>query len=74
MARIFPALLVAAVLAAALWIGGEQHRGNCIAAARTGCSILPWDNGARPSDDALRGLSPPERRALQRELDAAASR
>lgn len=71
MARILPVLL-ATILAAAAWAGGEQHRGNCLTAGHTGCSVLPWDNGTRPANDALRGLSPSERRALQREFDAAA--
>jgi hypothetical protein len=46
--------LTAAALAAVvalLWIGGEQHRENCVRGHRTACSVLPWDSG----DKAKRG-------------------
>jgi hypothetical protein len=40
------ALLVATALAfGVLWLAGEQHRENCVAAGNTGCSVLPWDDG-----------------------------
>lgn len=61
------AVIVALPLA---WLAGEQHRSNCIAEGRAGCSVLPWSGGHRP--DSLQGLSPAERRIVQRELDDAA--
>lgn len=36
------AIIVAAPLA---WGAGELHRRNCVLAKRTGCSLLPWENG-----------------------------
>ena len=61
------ALLVGSVLAlSALWLAGEQHRANCINSGRSGCSVLPWDNGERPSVDAPSRLSRQECLLLQR--------
>lgn len=41
---------VTAMLAAGVfWNAGEQHRSNCLVAGKTGCSVLPWEAGAKPS-------------------------
>lgn len=47
-------LALAGVLAV-LWLAGEEHRSNCIAADRIDCSVLPWEQGDDPNpyDDLL---------------------
>jgi hypothetical protein len=61
------ALLVAAVLAVGvLWLAGEQHRENCIRSGQSSCSVLPWDNGERPSVEAPTRLSRQDCLLLQR--------
>ena len=40
------ALIVGLAIAGSLvWIGGEQHRENCIREGRVECSVLPWEDG-----------------------------
>lgn len=69
------ALTALAILATAavLWAGGEQHRSNCIEQGHAGCSVLPWNAGHARRSALPAGLSPAERRALQREADAIAA-
>jgi hypothetical protein len=43
--RILGVVLAIGLILAVLWFAGEQHRENCIHEGRSGCSILPWENG-----------------------------
>ena len=39
---------VTAMLAVGVfWNAGEQHRSNCLVDGKTGCSVLPWEAGAK---------------------------
>lgn len=65
MGRISLALIGVTVLVALLWIGGEQHRGNCIDQGRASCSILPWGSGHSAPQQTL---TPQELREAERLL------
>lgn len=48
--RVVQTALLVATLAAALWFAGEKHRENCLREGRTGCSVLPWEDGRPPEE------------------------
>lgn len=39
--------LLVVIAVGLFWLAGEQHRKNCIAEGKGGCSALPWVNGYR---------------------------
>ena len=47
--RVAAVVLAVSLLIAVLWLAGEKHRENCIREQRSGCSVLLWENGHKPS-------------------------
>lgn len=52
--RVIGVALGVVAVVALLWIGGEQHRANCIAKGRVNCSVLPWANGELSPEQSLK--------------------
>jgi hypothetical protein len=65
MRRLLASLAVVVAVALLAWNAGETHRQNCLEQHRTGCTILPWDQGSYPRPTTGRALDPVGRAELR---------